>query len=299
MEIISSRHNDRIKFLCKLRDRSKRNRYKMFLIEGLRELSRAIGVIPIETIFFCRKFFRGEGPEHLLSAADGAGIQLCGVGDDAFEKISNRENCDGLIGLANFWPTDLCLLQKKQAANSANAGAANSHEIFEKLEDVRQKIGAAADAKLILVAEGIEKAGNLGALMRSAESAAVDGLILCDPVTDIFNPNVVRSSQGALFRLPIAIGSNLEALGFLIGIDATIFAATPAAENFYFSENFTGATAIVVGSESGGLSDFWLKNDEIKKIALPQLGICDSLNVNDAAVIILYEAIRQRMRCVR
>ncbi|MDR1432869.1 MAG: RNA methyltransferase [Puniceicoccales bacterium] len=264
IERITSKQNDRIKFLCKLRDRAKRKRHGMFLIEGNRELSRALGTaVKLDTVFFCEKFFRDASQSDLVAVAAGKNIPICEVSGDVFEKISNRENCDGVIALANFW----------QVA----------------LENVKL-----SENPLVLIAEGIEKSGNLGALMRSAESAGVDALILCNPVTDIFNPNVVRASQGAVFSLPIAVASNGEVSEFLQKNSIKIFAATPAAEALYFDENFTGSVAIAVGSEHDGLSSFWLKNSGVKKISLPQMGSCDSLNVNDAAVVILYEVLRQR-----
>ncbi|MDR3144091.1 MAG: RNA methyltransferase [Puniceicoccales bacterium] len=266
VEIITSRQNDRIKFLCKLRDRRKRDRYGMFLIEGVRELVRAVdGGVVIDEVFFCEEFFKKNAPVDLISRVRAKNIATCRIGKCAFEKISGRENCDGVIGLAKFWPT----------------GLAESN-LFSP--------------SLLLVAEGIEKSGNLGAIMRSAESAGADALILCDPVTDIFNPNVVRASQGAVFSLPIFTASADETLAFLKKNSMRIFAATPSSGNIFFGEDFTGNSAIVVGSEHGGLSDFWLKNDAIWKISLPQMGTSDSLNVNDAAAIILYEVLRQRMQ---
>ncbi|MDR0742190.1 MAG: RNA methyltransferase [Puniceicoccales bacterium] len=264
MEIITSRQNDRIKFLCKLRDRVKRDRYGMFLVEGYRELSRAMdNNIPVDTIFFCEKFFRDPVPWDLVQQAGNKNIQVCQVSSEVFEKISCRENCDGILGLAKFWHLDFSHVK---LSNNA----------------------------LILVAESIEKAGNLGALMRSAESAGVDMLILCNPVTDIFNPNVIRASQGAVFSLPTVVTNNEKTLEFLRANAIQIFATTPSAKNIYFRENFTSPTAIVVGSEHDGLSNFWLKNDSLTPIALPQKGMSDSLNVNDAAVIVLYEVVRQR-----
>jgi TrmH family RNA methyltransferase len=219
----------------------------------------------METVFCCEKFFKNGGQCDPISAAKAVGIELCGVSDTVFEKISNRENCDGVIGLANFWATDAV------------------PENFQNYST-------------ILVAEGIEKSGNLGALMRSAESAAVDALILCNPVTDIFNPNVIRASQGAVFNLTTMVTNNETAFALLKKNSAEIFATTPSAATVYFDENFRGNVAIIVGSERRGLSDFWLRNGEVRKISLPQAGICDSLNVNDAAVVILYEILRQRMR---
>jgi TrmH family RNA methyltransferase len=237
----------------------------MFLIEGSRELFRAMeSNVSIETIFVCEKFFKGDTQQNLIAIAQTKQIQLCELRDDVFEKISNRENCDGVIGLANFWTTEFTDIKLSKNA-------------------------------LLLIAEKIEKAGNLGALMRSAESAGVDALILCNPVTDIFNPNVVRASQGAVFSLTIVSSDNKQTLQFLKKHSINIFALTPSATNIYFDENFQSRTAIIVGAEHDGLSDFWLKNDDIKKISLPQLGVCDSLNVNDAAAIVLYEALRQRI----
>ncbi|MDR2432764.1 MAG: RNA methyltransferase [Puniceicoccales bacterium] len=266
VEIITSRQNDRIKFLCKLRDRVKRDRFEMFLVEGHRELSRAMdNNIPMDSIFFCEKFFRDLTPWDLIQRAENKNIQVCQVSDEVFEKISYCKNCDGILGLAKFWHLDF---PHVKLSNNA----------------------------FILVAESIEKAGNLGALMRSAESAGADVLILCNPVTDIFNPNVIRASQGAVFSLPTVVTSNEKTLKFLEANAVQIFTTTPSAKNIYFHENFTSPTAIIVGSEHDGLSDFWLKNDSVMPIALPQKGMSDSLNVNDAAVIVLYEVVRQRMQ---
>jgi TrmH family RNA methyltransferase len=238
----------------------------MFLIEGTRELSRAVDAsVSIDTIFFCEKFFKSDAQRRLIAKARAAGMELCAVCGDVFEKISNREHCDGTIGLANFWSTEFVATDLPERA-------------------------------LVLIGEGIEKSGNLGALMRSAESSGVNALILCDPVTDIFNPNVIRASQGAVFSLPIMVTDSETALAFLRKNSVKIFATTPAAPNFYFNEDFRSSAAIAVGSEHSGLSRFWLENGDVKKISLPQLGICDSLNVNDAAVVVLYEILRQRMR---
>ncbi|MDR1413559.1 MAG: hypothetical protein LBI56_01290 [Puniceicoccales bacterium] len=262
-EIIRSKQNERVKFLCKLRDRTKRTRHKMFAIEGMRELSRALKEnVVVREIFFC-DFFLKDGQRRLILDAKARNILICELSRDVFEKVSNRENCDGVLGLAEFWDTSLSRIHLPTGCT-------------------------------VLVAERIEKAGNLGALMRSAESAGVTAMILCDPVTDIFNPNVVRASQGAVFSLPIAVVSCEEAISFLQESAVKIFAMAPSAKNLYCGENFTGSVAIVVGAEHDGLSNFWLKNDSIGKISLPQMGACDSLNVNDAAVVVLYEILRQR-----
>jgi TrmH family RNA methyltransferase len=241
----------------------------MFLIEGIRELSRAMDKnIAVDSIFFCEDFFNSGIATDLILRGKEHGIEICRLSKDVFEKISNREGCDGVIGLANFWETSL------------------------------SDIAVSEDA-LLLVAEGIEKPGNLGAIMRSAESVGANGLILCNPVTDIFNPHVIRASQGAVFSLSIAIANNEDALSFLEQHSLKIFATTPSSPNVYFNEDFTTGIAIVIGSEHSGLSDFWLSNNKVGQISIPQAGISDSLNVNDAAVVILYEALRQRRQNCR
>lgn len=264
--IITSLHNEHIKLLSKLHDRTKRNRYRLFLIEGYREVSRALSCgISIEGLFFAHSMFKSDNYLELLEQVlKKNNIECFEVSRAVFEKISKRENGDGLIALANFWETEISSMYDTSPS-------------------------------LVLVAEGIEKSGNLGALMRSAESAGVDMMILCDPVTDIFNPNVVRASQGALFNLRIAVADNKTAYNFLREKKMSLFATTPSAEEYYFTKNFRSPLAILVGSEHDGLSDFWLSKNDVQTISLPQIGICDSLNVNDAAVVVLYDVIRQRM----
>lgn len=263
--IITSVHNEHVKLLSKLHDRTKRNRYRLFLIEGYREVSRALSCgISVEGLFFDLSMFKSDSYFELLQTSYERNIECFEVSRMVFEKVSKRENGDGIIALANFWDTDI-----------------------SSMYDI--------SPSFVLVAERIEKSGNLGALMRSAESAGVDMMILCNPVTDIFNPNVVRASQGALFNLKIAVTDNISAYDFLTKKNLSLFATTPSSKNYYFSQDFCCPLAILVGSEHNGLSDFWLKKDDVQTVMLPQMGISDSLNVNDAAVIVLYDVIRQRM----
>ena len=264
MEVITSRNNDRVKFLCKLHDRNKRDRYGLFLIEGVRELTRALKhkYSSIVSVFFCEDFFKSDAAYKLVDIAKKSDFEVFALTREVFQKISNRENCDGVLALAKFW----------------------------KMEE--PKLG---QNPLILVAEGIEKAGNLGALIRSAESVGVDLMILCEPVTDIFNPNVVRASQGAVFSLPILILDKDETFNFLVEHRINVFITTPTAKKLYFKCDFTRPSAIIVGAEHDGLSNFWLNNADLEHIVLPQMGKSDSLNVNDAAVVVLYEALRQRI----
>jgi TrmH family RNA methyltransferase len=150
-------------------------------------------------------------------------------------------------------------------------------------------------APLLLVAESVEKPGNLGALLRTADSAGCDALLICDPVTDVFNPNVVRSSQGAVFSVPVAVCSSTEAAAWLRSNKIKTLATTPAATKTFWDVDAKNPTALLLGSEKDGLSEFWLKGAD-EKISIPQAGLSDSLNVSMAAAIVLFEAVRQRRK---
>ena len=146
---------------------------------------------------------------------------------------------------------------------------------------------------LYLVAEAVEKPGNLGSILRSADAAGADGLIVCDKRTDIYNPNVIRASTGALFSVPLAEASPEEAAAWLGELGIRTLAATPHTESLYTDVDLSGGVAIVVGAEQYGLSSFWLDKADFK-VRIPMLGKADSLNVATAATILLYEAARQR-----
>ena len=165
--------------------RAEREARGLFIAEGLRELSRAIErKVEVLEIYFCPSMFRGSEAAELVTNARVAGVDCCELGVSAFEKVSGREGPDGLLGVARTW--NCSLDQLKPSANP-----------------------------LLLVAESVEKPGNLGALLRTADSAGCDALIVCDPITDVFNPNVVRSSQGALFSMPVAVCTSQEAAAWM------------------------------------------------------------------------------------
>ena len=175
-EFIQSRQNPRVKLLLKLRDRAGRRKTGLFTVEGLRELSRCAELVGAEEIYFCPEFFKS--PEHPLFVEKIRGegkIPLCRLSEGAFEKVSNREGCDGLLGVVKQWNCSLADIDISDAENPT-----------------------------LLVADSIEKPGNLGALLRSADSLGAAAVVLTNPVGDIFNPAVVRSSQGALFSVRIA-----------------------------------------------------------------------------------------------
>jgi TrmH family RNA methyltransferase len=264
-EVIQSRQNPRVQALARLRDRAEREARGLFIAEGLRELSRAIErQVEVLEIYFCPSMFRGSEAAELVTNARVAGVDCCELGVSAFEKVSGREGPDGLLGVARTW--NCSLDQLKPSANP-----------------------------LLLVAESVEKPGNLGALLRTADSAGCDALIVCDPITDVFNPNVVRSSQGALFSMPVAVCTSQEAAAWMKAKGVRSLATTPAATKAYWDVDCRGPVALLLGSEKDGLTDFWLKGAD-EKISIPQAGLSDSLNVSNAAAICLFEAVRQRRK---
>ena len=262
-EVIQSRQNPRIQGVARLRDRAERESRGLFLVEGLRELSRALErKIKIEEVYFCPALFRSAEAAELVTHCRAARIICCEVGQSAFEKISGREGPDGLIGVAKIWDCSL-----SQLALPSNP--------------------------LLLLVESIEKPGNLGALLRTADSAGCHALLVCEPTTDLFNPNVVRASQGAVFSMPCAVCSSAEVQAWMKANQIRSFATTPAATKVFWDSDYRGRVAILLGSEKDGLSEFWLKQAD-EKISIPQAGLSDSLNVSNAAAIVLFEAVRQR-----
>ena len=262
---LTSPSNPRIKEIARLRTRSHRDKAGALLIEGYRELKRALdnGYRP-HTIVSCPDLFLGKHEPTLIERCVQGGALHLQVIPSVFEKISARDRPDGLIAVGP--------------------------QIRLKLSDLKLPEHA-----LVIVAESIEKPGNLGTILRSADAAGAAAVIVCDRCTDIQNPNVVRSSVGTLFSLPVAETSTPEALAFLQERGFTILAATPHAEAFYTDCDLTGNAAVVVGSEQVGLTDSWLKSPACKRVRIPMLGQCDSLNVAAATTILLYEAVRQRV----
>ena len=260
---IQSRQNPRIKHLVKLRNRSERNRHSEFLIEGLRELSHALDCQkPLKELYFCSDYFRNDEAALLIDKAQELTIPLIELTPSVFDKITHRESPDGLLGVAQTWETSL-----KEIKLSSNP--------------------------LLVIADSIEKPGNLGSLMRSVEATGADALILCNPITDIFNPNVVRASQGLLFSLPIVVASAEEIHAFLKENTIHLIATTPQASTHYWDADLRQPTAILMGSEKDGLDEHWL-NQADTQVTIPLEGKADSLNISTAAVLTLYEALRQR-----
>ncbi|MBI4625444.1 MAG: RNA methyltransferase [Verrucomicrobia bacterium] len=262
-EKISSLQNPRVKQLVKLRDRRPRDEAGVFLVEGYREIRRALEKrIALRELYFSPGWFLGENEPALLAGAAAAGAQLFELTKDAFAKVAYRERPDGLLAVAPQWKRALADL-------------------------------ALPAAPFLLVVEAIEKPGNLGTILRSADAAGCDAVIVCDPVTDIFNPNVVRASTGVLFSVPLVVEESARVLAWLREKQVRIVATTPAAATLYTTADLRGPLAVVMGSEQYGLSEFWLKNAYLP-VRIPMAGQADSLNVAMAAIITLFEAVRQR-----
>jgi TrmH family RNA methyltransferase len=266
-EKITSLQNPRIKQLVKLRDRRPRDEAGVFLVEGYRQIRRALEKnIRLTELYFSPEWFLGENEPALIEQARQAGAQLFELTKEAFAKVAYRERPDGLLAVAPQWKRSLA--------------------------DIATPDGK---APFLLVVEAIEKPGNLGTILRSADAAGVDALIVCDPVTDLFNPNVVRASTGVLFSVPVVIASSEEVREWLRAKAIRSVATTPSATDLYTATDLRGPLAIVMGSEQYGLSDYWLKEADAR-VVIPMAGQADSLNVAMATIITLFEAVRQRGR---
>ena len=262
-EKISSLQNPRIKQLVKLRDRRDRDEAGLFLVEGYREVRRALEKgVRLTELYVSPDWFLGENEPALIEQARQAGTQLYELSKEAFAKCAYRDRPDGLLAVAPQWKHALADL----------------------------KLGP---QPFLLVVESIEKPGNLGTILRSADAAGVDGVIVCDAVTDVFNPNVVRSSTGVLFSVPIVVADSVTVHAWLKEKGIRAAATTPHTTAVYTNTDLRGPLAIVMGSEQYGLSEFWMKGADVL-VRIPMAGQADSLNVAMATIITLFEAVRQR-----
>jgi TrmH family RNA methyltransferase len=261
--VITSIHNPRIKALAKLKKRSERDKQDVFITEGYRPITRALAAgYHFDELYYSPAWFLGENEPKLLETAKAAGATLTEVGKEAFLKIAYRERPEGLIAIGKQWHT--------------------------KLDDLKL-----SNNPFVIVVEAIEKPGNLGTILRSADATGAEAVIVCDAVTDLFNPNVVRASTGVLFTTPTVITDSASAMEYLKKHGIKTLAATPAAKEIYTDVDLTVPLALVMGSEQFGLTDAWLKHCDLP-VRLPMAGVADSLNVSAATVAIAYEVVRQR-----
>ena len=260
---ISSRHNPRLKLAAKLRESRQRRATGRLLVDGARESLRALeaGVEGVEA--FVDVEAAGDRVSEALEELQRRGVPILTTSHAAFEKLAFGERVDGVVLVA----------QAKQRT----------------LDQLKL-----SSEPLIVVIEGVEKPGNLGAILRTADGAGVDGVIVVDPRVDLFNPNAIRASVGAVFRANIAVATAHEARKWLQSKEVSLFATRPKAKRLYTEADMRGAAALILGSEAEGLSPAW-DSSSVQAIALPMLGIADSLNVSAAAAVLLYEARRQRL----
>jgi TrmH family RNA methyltransferase len=281
VEKITSLQNPRVKQLVKLRDRRPRDEAGVFLVEGYREIRRALEKqIALQELYYAPDWFLGDNEPGLLAQAQAAGAKLFELTKEAFAKVAYRERPDGLLAVAPQWRQSLTDLDRLLA----RCGATGSYP---------GSLVPAAREPFLLVVEAIEKPGNLGTILRSADAAGCDAVIVCDPVTDIFNPNVVRASTGVLFSVPLVVEESVRVLGWLREKRIRTVATTPGAKTLYTVADLRGPLAVIMGSEQYGLSEFWLKNSDLP-VRIPMAGQADSLNVAMATIITLFEAVRQR-----
>jgi RNA methyltransferase, TrmH family len=260
---ITSLQNPRIKEVVKLDKRAFRDEQDIVVVEGFREVRRALdnGRYPLAH-YFCPELFQGENDAPLVERSRAAGADLLECSRDVFLKMAYRDRPEGHVVLFR--------------------------QAHPKLADL-----TLPPNPLVVVAQAVEKPGNLGSILRSADAAGVCAVIVCDRCTDIHNPNVVRSSIGTLFSLPVVEATTDEAMAWLKERNIRVLAATPHATEEYTDVDMTGGTAVVVGTEKFGLTDRWMAEADLK-VRIPMLGQIDSLNVAAAATLLLYEAVRQR-----
>lgn len=266
MEKITSLQNPKIKHLLTLQQKaSLRKEEQLFVVEGLRELTHCIKsgyeIDSVFTISYDDYLINIQVPYLTLSSTMPAVYEVSGK---VYEKIAYRGSTEGVIAIVKARQHTLTILENNATTNP-----------------------------VYVVLESVEKPGNLGAILRSADAAGIDGVIVCDPLTDLYNPNLIRSSIGAIFTVPVAVCSSEECITFLKEHKIQILTAQLQDSNLYYEQDMTKRTAIVMGTESTGLTDTWRKAADAH-IRIPMLGKLDSLNVSVSAAILMYEAVRQR-----
>jgi TrmH family RNA methyltransferase len=261
--MITSLQNRHVKQAVKLRDRRQRQKQGRFLIDGGRELLRAIQAgVPLVQAFVCEPLCTTEESRAALAAISSAAAEVLPVSVEVFAKLAFGDRAEGVLGVAEL----------------PRLG----------LEHVRLP-----PCPLVAVLEGVEKPGNVGAALRSADGAGVSAVVIADGGTDLYNPNTIRASLGTIFARPVVAASTAETISWLLQMKLSIYAARTDATQLYTAADFRQPAAIVLGSESRGLGQQWLDADVVP-IRLPMQGIADSLNVSAAAAVLFYEALRQR-----
>jgi TrmH family RNA methyltransferase len=267
---ISSLQNQRVKHVVLLQQKSsERRKTGLFVVEGQREIAHCIeGGYETDSIYYCPRLSGGQVSSFRfpVSSAEGQGpsgqVPVFQVTEAVYEKMAYRGSTEGVMAVVKSRPLTLDELEGKEAP-------------------------------LYIVLESVEKPGNLGAVLRSADAAAADAVIVCDPLTDLYNPNLIRSSIGAVFTVPCVACTSEECIRFLKSRGIRILTAQLQDSHLYYDTDMRQGTAIVMGTESTGLTDVWRQAADAH-IRIPMMGRLDSLNVSVSAAILLFEAVRQR-----
>jgi TrmH family RNA methyltransferase len=264
---LGSIHNPRVRDALRLREPRERRRRGLMLIDGAREIGRAVASgVELTEAFVSEDIVETAGPEAVqaLAAIGATGASNVTVTPELMGRMAFGDRSDGLLAVARIPDASLGSLAARVPTRP-----------------------------LLVVLESVEKPGNLGAVLRTADGAGVDGLIVADPGTDPWNPNVIRASLGTVFSVPLAVTDAGTLRAWLAGRDIRVVAAVVDAPGLYTGADLTGPVAIALGSEARGLSDAW-RGEEVTAVRIPMLGIADSLNVSATAAILAYEARRQR-----
>ncbi len=255
---LSSLKNPKIKEIIALQEKSKERREKeVFIVEGIRELEACIsGGYEIDSLFYVPEQYPKEKAENVSCR------HLYSLPLEVYSKIAYRGGTEGVIAI-----------------------------VREKKRQLTEII--LSKNPLVIVLESVEKPGNLGAILRTADAARIDAVIVCDPLTDLFNPNIIRSSLGGIFTNQVCCCNSEDCYKWLKDNNISIFTAELQAAGFYHETDMSGPSAIVMGSESDGLKQFWREHADAR-IKIPMNGVIDSLNVSVSTAIICFEALRQR-----
>ena len=260
---ITSLTNPRVKAAVRLRDRRERDETGLTIVDGAREILRAIDRgVEVAEVFVSRGLVRSPDARDATARLDAAQAPVRDVSDAVLAKIAFGDRSDGIVAVVRTPSTSL------------------------------NEIALQTDP-LVVVVERVEKPGNLGAILRTAAGAGVDAVVAADARTDLFNPNAIRASLGSIFSIPLASASSAEVLDWLAAHGVAPIAARVDADTHYTDVDLRGPVAIVLGSEADGLTEAW-SDPRVTSVRIPMRGIADSLNVSVAAAVLLYEAVRQR-----
>lgn len=264
MEIeISSPQSERYKRALRLRERRGRQQQQRIIIDGAREVLLALEMaIPIQELFVCRSYLESDSALEVERRAIELDLQLVSIPPLLFDRLAYGDRADGVIGVAS---RPVCELAEFQPGAES----------------------------VVIVIESVEKPGNLGAVLRTADATGVDAVIVADSRTDVFNPNAIRASLGAVFTVPCFLASSRESVAWLQKHGFQIGTARPEAGQSFYQLEFADRIALVLGSEAHGLSAVW-QGEKVDPFSLPMVGRVDSLNVSVTAAVLLYELVRRR-----